>query len=205
MAGLLAMILALAATVESFGVSESQAAPTTTTNLQQSYDITATLNYGASRLRAVERITLTNRAWHEIDHVNLSILPRAFGYFELTGPISIGPKDVQKRWTTRTNLRVGLGRRLQPGQTLTMRIPFKLTVGSSGGAFTARPSRDRGVISFGQWFPILSRVHDSYGIGDPQVTRTAHRIRLELTTTTALPRHAVACAGLRDAPQGSGR
>jgi hypothetical protein len=205
MAGLLAMTLALATTLGGLVAVDSQASPSTTTNLAQSYDITATLNYGAGRLRAVERITLTNRAWHEIDHINLSILPRAFGYFELTGPISIGPKDVQKRWTTRTNLRVGLGRRLQPGETLTMRIPFKLTVGSSGGAFTARTSRDRGVISFGEWFPILSRVHDSYGVGDPQVTRTADQIRLELTTTTALPRHAVACAGLRSAPQGSGR
>ena len=30
--------------------------------------------------------------------------------------------------------------------------------------------------------------HDVYGLGDPQITYTADAIRLELTTTTALPR-----------------
>ena len=50
--------------------AEAQAA--TTTHLKQSYNIAATLNVGEGRLRAVERVTLTNRAGHSIDHVNLS-------------------------------------------------------------------------------------------------------------------------------------
>jgi hypothetical protein len=109
------------------------------------------------------------------------------------------------RWTTRTNLRVRLGRWLSPGQSVSLRVPFRLTVGSSGGAFTARTSRDRGVLSFGEWFPILSRVHDSYGVGDPQVTRTADVISLTLTTTRPLPRNAVACPGRQHAPGTRGR
>lgn len=211
MAALLGMIVAMLAALEGAAASATvdaatQRSPATTVKLEQSYGITATLDVAAGRLRAVERVTLTNRSSHEIDHVNLSVLPRAFGYFAFTGSVSvIGDGEVAKRWTTGTNLRVSLGRWLKPGQTLTLRIPFKLTVGSSGGAFTARTSRDRGVISFGEWFPILSRVHDSYGVGDPQVTRTAQRIRLELTTTTRLPRSAVACPGLRSAPEVAGR
>ncbi|HEX6474090.1 MAG TPA: hypothetical protein VF114_03265, partial [Candidatus Limnocylindria bacterium] len=87
----------------------------------------------------------------------------------------------------------------------TIRVPFRLTVDSSGGAFTARTSRDRGVISLGEWFPILSRPHDSYGVGDPQVTHTADEVRLDLTTTTRLPTNTVACPGLTQAPQSRGR
>ena len=52
------------------------------------------------------------------------------------------------------------------------------------------------MLSFGQWFPILSTEHDVYGLGDPQVSFTADVIRLELTTTSALGRNAVACPGL---------
>ena len=60
----------------------------------------------------------------------------------------------------------------------------------------ARTSAENGVLSFGQWFPIVSTEHEVYGIGDPQISYTAESVRLELTTTTALPRDAVACPGL---------
>ena len=205
MAALLGMIVALAAVFEGTTAGEPARQPTTTTNLRQSYNLAARLNVANGRLRVVERVTLTNRSPREIDHVNLSVLPRAFGYFGFTGAVSIGGQAVGKRWTTGTNLRVSLGRWLQPGQSLTLRVPFRLSVGSSGGAFTARTSRDRGVLSLGEWFPILSRVHDSYAVGDPQVTRTARQIRLELTTTTRQRRNAVACPGLRHAPAVRGR
>ena len=205
MAGLLAMVVAFAVTVHAAPMLAAPTRPATTTNLRQSYQLTATLDVAAGRIRVIEQVTITNRALHPIDHVNLSILPRAFGYFALTGPVRVGGESATTRWTTRTNLRVALGRWLGTGQSLSMRVPFRLTVGSSGGAFTARTSRDRGVISFGEWFPILSRPHDSYGVGDPQVTRTADQIRLDLTTTTRQRRHTIACPGLRQAPEIRGR
>ena len=205
MAPLLAIAFAFAVTVEGFSAPVPQRTPATTLNLEQRYGISANLDVGAGRLRAVERITLTNRASFAIDHVNLSVLPRAFGYFAFTGRVTVGGEAVSTSWTTGTNLRVKLGRWLDKGESATIRIPFRLVIGSSGGAFTARLSRDRGVISFGQWFPIISTVHDSYGIGDPQVTRTAEQIRLELTTSSRLPRNAVACPGRRVAPEVSGR
>ena len=49
----------------------------------------------------------------------------------------------------------------------------------------ARTSAENGVLSFGQWFPIVSTEHDVYGLGDPQISFTAETIRLELTTTSA--------------------
>jgi hypothetical protein len=204
MAGLLATLVAFAVVVHG-APAAAPTAPATTTHLGQAYQLTATLDVAAGRIRVTERVTLTNRAAHPIDHVNLSILPRAFGYFALTGQVRAGGEPTATRWTTCSNLRVSLGRWLDPGQTLSIRIPFKLTVGSSGGAFTARTSRDRGVISFGEWFPILSRPHDSYGVGDPQVTRTADQIRLDLVTRERHPRNTVACPGLVQAPETRGR
>ena len=205
MARLLATLVAFAATVHAPPAAAAPITSATTMHVSQAYQLTATLDVAAGRIRVTERITVTNRAARAIDHLNLSVLPRAFGYFALTGQVRVAGEPAATRWTTRTNLRVSLGRWLDPGQTLSIRVPFKLTVGSSGGAFTARTSRDRGVISFGEWFPILSRPHDSYAVGDPQVTHTADRIRLDLTTTERQPRNALACPGLESAPDVRGR
>ena len=78
------------------------------------------------------------------------------------------------------------------------------SIARSPDAFGARTSAENGVLSFGQWFPIVSTEHEVYGIGDPQISYTAESVRFELTTTTALPRDAVACPGLVEAPEVSG-
>jgi hypothetical protein len=144
--------------------------PVTTTQVVQRYAISATLDVGAGALDAVETLTVTNQAGLAIDHLNLSVLPRAFGYVTLGDSLTVDGEPARAAWTTGTNLRLDLGRRLRPGETAVIELPFRLVVGSSGGAFTARLSRDRGVLSFGQWFPILSIEHDSYAVGDPQLT-----------------------------------
>ena len=149
MAGLLAIVVAFGVAVQAAPSPVAPSKPATTTQLGQAYQLTATLDVAAGRIRVLERVTITNRAPYAIDHVNLSVLPRAFGYFAFTGQVRAAGAVVPTRWTTRTNLRVSLGRRLGHGQSLTISVPFRLTVGSSGGAFTARTSRDRGVISFG--------------------------------------------------------
>ena len=176
----------------------------TTVQVEQHYAISAILDVAAGTLEAVETLTLTNRAYRSIDHLNLSVIPRALGYLVMDEAVTVDGEEVATEWTTTTNLRVLLPERLAPNATAEIRIPFHLAVGSSGGAFSARLSRDNGVISLGEWFPILSRPHDSYGVGDPQVSYNAERIRLDLTTTSPLGRHAVACPGLTIAPATTG-
>lgn len=180
------------------------AADATTVQVTQRYAISATLDVAAGTLNAVETLTLTNRAYRSIDHLNLSVIPRALGYLAMEDAVTVDGEPVATQWTTTTNLRVLLPERLAPNATADIRIPFRLVVGASGGAFSARLSRDNGVLSFGEWFPILSRPHDSHGVGDPQVSYNAERIRLDLTTTSPLGRHAVACPGLKVAPATSG-
>ncbi|HET7685314.1 MAG TPA: hypothetical protein VFM19_02790 [Candidatus Limnocylindria bacterium] len=189
--GATALILLLPAPVEAAGA---------TMRLDAAYHITATLDVGTGRLDAVEVATLTNRSGRDVEWLNLAVLPRAFDYVALDDPVTVDGAPVSVEWTTETNLRVPLPGGMEPDATIEVRVPFTLTVGNSGGAFTARTSRENGVISFGQWFPIVSREHGSHGVGDPQVTATAERVTLDLTTTVAQPRDAVACPGLVEAP-----
>ena len=177
------------------------ASAATTTKVTQRYSITATLDVASGELDAIETLRLTNRSGIAIDHINLSVIPRALGYLTLDQPITVDGDEASAEWTTTTNLRVSLAEMLRPNDTAVLDIPFRMAVGSSRGAFTARLSRDNGVLSFGEWFPILSREHDSYGVGDPQVSYTAESVRLDLRTTTPLARDAVACPGLVSAPE----
>ncbi len=175
----------------------------TTTRLTQRYELAATLDVAAGRLDAVATIELTNRSATAIDHVNLSVVPRALGYLSMDAPVTVDGADVPTEWTTTINLRVPLDE-LAPRGTATLRVPFRLDVARSPDAFTARTSRESGVLSFGQWFPIVSTEHDVYGLGDPQISYSAETIRLELTTTAPLARDAVACPGLETAPATTG-
>ena len=176
----------------------------TTTNLGQRYEIAATLDLQAGTLDAVLTLSLTNRASVEIDHLNLSVIPRALGYLAMEEPITAGDVEVATSWTTSTNLRVALAEPLPSRGRVVLRVPFQLTIGTSAAPFTARLSRENGVVSLGGWFPILSREHDVYGVGDPQVSFNADLIRVDLTTTAPLPRDAVACPGLVSAPDTTG-
>ena len=175
----------------------------TTTQLDQIYGITATLDVGAGRLDAVEELEITNRSAAAIDHVNLSVVPRALGFLTMNDPITVDGDEVVGEWTTTINLRLPLPD-LARGDTASVRVPFRLDLARAPDAFTARTSADAGVLSFGQWFPIVSTEHDVYGLGDPQISFTADEIRLDLTTTAPQPRDAVACPGLESAPEAQG-
>ena len=184
-------------------LAPSPIAAATSTNFSQRYEIVATLDVAAGRLDAVETLTVTNRSSLTLDHLNLSVVPRALGYLSMPEPITVDGAEVDATWTTGINLQVALPD-LPPRASAILRIPFTLQIGRSPDAFTARTSAENGVLSFGQWFPIVSTEHDVYGLGDPQLSFTAEVIRLELTTTTSLGRNAVACPGLREAPGSSG-
>jgi hypothetical protein len=173
------------------------ASAATTTRLDQTYAIAATLDVDTGRLDAIEELEITNRAAAAIDHVNLSVVPRALGYLTL-GEVTVDGEPAATEWTTGINLRVDLDDLGRDASAL-VRLPFVLEVGRSPDAFAARTSRDNGVLSFGQWFPIVSTEHDVYGIGDPQISFTADTIRLDLVATAELAPDAVACPGLVEA------
>jgi hypothetical protein len=196
----LAALVALGASAVPAG---QLAAAATTTSLSQRYEIMATLDVAAGRLDAVEQLQITNRSSRAIDHVNLSVVPRALGYLEMGDTVTVDGRAVDVEWTTGINLRVPLDE-LAGGESTKIGLAFALNVGRSADAFSARLSNENGVLSFGQWFPIVSTEHEVYGLGDPQISFTADTIRLELETTTPLGRDAVACPGLVSAPDATG-
>jgi hypothetical protein len=196
LAGALATMVALLGSAPVAAVREE--------HVGQRYHITATLDVAAARLDAVAELTLTNRGTGPMEHVDLSLVPRALGWLvDDALAVTVGGEPAAAEWTTGINLRVPLGG-LRVGDTTVLRVPFALAVGRAPDAFSARTSADNGVLSFGQWYPIVSTEHDVYGLGDPQISFTAASVRLELTTTTPLPRNAVACAGLVEAPAARG-
>jgi hypothetical protein len=171
--------------------------------IDQRYEITATLDVASGRLDAVTQIDLTNRSRWPMREVHLSLVPRALGFASLEDPVLVDGEPVATQWTTSISLRVPLDD-LAPGGSARVSVSFGLEIGLAPPAFTARTSRENDVVSLGQWFPVVSTEHEVHGLGDSQITFTAERIRLELTTTTPLPRDAVACPGLVAAPDSTG-
>jgi hypothetical protein len=166
-------------------------------SIAQSYTLAATLDVEDGAVTAVERLTVGNRSRSSIDALDLSVLPRAIGAYRADGPVTVNGRRAATRWTTGTNLRVSVRPALEPGRSVTVTIPFSLALTDLEGSFGARMSHTGGILNLGDWFPILSTVHDAYGVGDPQVTWAADRIRLELTLPPEVDPDQVAASGRR--------
>lgn len=166
-----------------------------TTVAAQRYTFRSTLDYASGELITDQTLEWTNRGESAVTQLDLSVLPQALGILTL-GSITADGQPASSTWTTSTNLRVTLPVPLQPNETTRLEIPFTLDV-TGGTGFRGRIARQNGVLNFGSWFPIWSREHDIYGIGDPQVSHSADLMRLELTSTTDLGADAVVSSGRR--------
>ena len=166
-------------------------------SIAQSYTLTAALDVENGTVAAVERLTIRNRSRAPIDAVDLSVLPRAIGAYRSDGPVTVAGHGATTRWTTGTNLRVTVRPALDPGRSATITVPFRLALRGGEGSFGSRMSHTGGIVNLGDWFPILSTVHDAHGVGDPQVTWAADRIRLELTLPPEVDPDQVAASGAR--------
>ena len=166
-------------------------------SISQSCTLTATLDVEHGTVVAVERLTVRNRSRSRIDALDLSVLPRAIGAYRADGPVTVAGQRAATRWTTGTNLRVTVRPALAPGRAATVTIPFRLSLADGDGSFGARMGLTGGVLNLGDWYPVLSTVHDAHGVGDPQVTWAADRIRLELTLPDSVDPDQVAASGER--------
>jgi hypothetical protein len=166
-------------------------------SIDQSYVLAVVPDLDRGVVEAVERLTIRNRSRSGIDALDLSVLPRALGAYRADGPVTVAGRPAATRWTTGTNLRVTVRPALQPGRTTTVTIPFRLVLGAGTGSFGARMGRTDGILNLGDWFPILSTVHDAHGVGDPQVTWAADRIRIEVTVPDDVDPDQVAASGTR--------
>jgi hypothetical protein len=151
--------------------------------LRTSYVLRAHLDFSRGTIAATERIDVTNRSGSAIDRLDLSVLPRAFGELSSISDLSVDGKGVSGRWTNSSNLRLRLGRTVQPGQRFTVRLRFEVVAsGRIGTSLEGRLSKANGIMQVSHWFPIVSDGHGVRYPGDSQYTLTAARIRLDLTT-----------------------
>ncbi len=154
--------------------------------LNTSYVLKSSLNYSTGTISTAETIDVTNVSGDVITKINLSVMPRAFGELTSIGSFLVDGRGVTARWTNNANLELQLGRVVYHGQST--RISLKFTVRASGVIGTSlegRLSKANGIMQVSHWFPIASDGHAARYPGDSQYTRTAGRIRLELTTESS--------------------
>ena len=163
---------------------------------RQTYMLVATLDYSAARLDVVETLRWTNLAAAQVSAINLSVIPAHAHAFELTGAVTADGVQVEARFEHYdTNLQVTFSRAVAPGQTVEIVVPFRLVVRANIGALGGRISNERGVLQFGDWFPVWSTVHGFNEVGDSQATWNAETIVLDLTSTHAMHQSAIASTG----------
>lgn len=159
------------------------------TKLRTAYVLKTKLDFGAGTITATETISITNRAGKRISKVNLSVMPRAFGELTSMGRVTVDGVHVPTRWTNNANLEVGLGRNVAHGEKVKVKLAFALRASSRiGTSLEARFSKANGIMQVSHWFPIVSTGHPMRYPGDSQHTRTAAKIRLELTTESSAVR-----------------
>jgi peptidase M1-like protein len=154
-----------------------------TMRLQTSYLLKASLTYATGTIVVNERITIKNTSGSSISKLNLSVMPRAFGELVSIGSYRVDDNAATARWTNNSNLELQLGRNLANGSSAVVRLAFTVRASSVvGTSLQGRLSKANGIMQVSHWFPIISDGHAARYPGDSQYTRTASKIRLELTT-----------------------
>jgi hypothetical protein len=182
----LALLLALGA----FGVSSAPgvASPTTAATpasfrVEPSYVLTSSLNYGTGTISTSEKITIRNWSGVSISSINLAVMPRAFGELVSLSDLQLDGKPVSGTWTNSSNLRVDFGRSVAPDTRAVLTLKFVVRAnGTIGTSLEGRLSKANGIMQVAHWFPIVSDGHGTRYPGDSQTTRTARKIRAEITT-----------------------
>jgi hypothetical protein len=185
----LALLLAFAGLLTTAGLNPGNRAAAAlpaipaSMRVETSYLLKASLNYGAGTIAAWERISIRNVTTSVIRTINLSVLPRAFGELVSLSGLAVDGRAVSGTWTNNSNLLVSLGRDVAPGGSavLTLRFSVRAT-GVIGTSLEGRLSKANGIMQVSHWFPIVSDGHGMRYPGDSQSTRTARKIRLEVTT-----------------------
>jgi hypothetical protein len=164
--------------------------------LQTTYLLKASLSYATGTIAATERITIKNISGSAISKLNLSVMPRAFGELSSIGSFTVDGQAVSAAWTNNANLELQLGRNLADDASAVVRLAFKVRASSVvGTSLQGRLSKINGIMQVSHWFPIISDGHPARYPGDSQYTRTAAKIRLELTTDSDSVR--IAAPGVR--------
>ena len=195
----LAVLIALGA----FGLSgapgiapAAAAAAPASSRVLTSYLLRSSLSYATGTITTSETITIRNTTAESITSTNLSVMPRAFGELVSLSKLRLNDVAVTGTWTNTSNLRVDFGRSLAPDATAKLTLSFVVKANSTiGTSLEGRLSKANGIMQVAHWFPIVSDGHTTRYPGDAQSTRTARKIRAEITTDSTSVR--IAAPGRR--------
>jgi hypothetical protein len=148
--------------------------------LETRYLLQTDVAFDAGSATVRETIDLVNRSGAPIDHVDLAVLPRAFGEFRLRS-VSVDGRPADASFPVMASMQVPLGRNLAVGDRARIVVVFVLAPSDdTSSSLQVRLSKAEGIMRFGHWFPIVSDGHDLRWPGDAQFTAAAVSMRLEL-------------------------
>ena len=154
--------------------------------VEPSYHLVSALNYGTGTISTSEKITIRNWSGVSISSINLAVMPRAFGELVSLSDLRLDGKPVSGTWTNSSNLHVDFGRSVAPDTRAVLTLSFVVRAnGTIGTSLEGRLSKANGIMQVGHWFPIVSDGHGTRYPGDSQSTRTARKIRAEITTDSS--------------------
>jgi hypothetical protein len=169
--------------------------------VETSYLLRSSLSYATGTISTSERITIRNTSGTGISSINLAVMPRAFNELVSLTNVRLDGTAVSTSWTNNANLRVSFGRTIASGVTVTLTLSFVVKAnGTIGTSLEGRLSKANGIMQVSHWFPIVSDGHVARYPGDSQSTRTARRIRAEITTDSTSVR--IAAPGQRTSLSG---
>lgn len=141
--------------------------------LEVRYRITARVSYEAGTVRGVLDAVVTNRTDPPRDHLDFSVLARAFGEMTITATKRDGVA-LRPSYPNRADLRIPLDPPLGPGEKSTIRIEWRSVAKADvADSLRARFSRAGGIMQVSSWHPVLSDGHGLRYPGDSQVSGAA--------------------------------
>lgn len=128
------------------------------------------LRFAEGQLRTAETVRVVNRESCALDRLFFSVTSAQWGWFTLDR-VTVDGREVAARLDG-TVLPVPLGRRLAPGEGVTVALDFRLDVGTAPDGF-AGTTQAGDILRLAYWFPILSDDHQYPPFLDPPYTATA--------------------------------
>lgn len=155
--------------------------------LKTSYSFNVALDYELSTISTVQTINIKNTSGDWLSTLNLSVLPKAFGEFNL-GTVKIDGREVTPNWSNNSNLVVDFGKNIRKNDNVTVEISFvENPTNDTSTYLKSALSKANGIMQVSQWFPIISDGHPLRMPGDSQFSLVSDNFHMELTLNRSMP------------------
>jgi hypothetical protein len=177
----LLIILALAAMPLATPAAGAEGAPNSL-GLDATYDVNATVRWGARKLVVSSAATITNSTDQEVAGFTFNLVPAKIGGIVLRQVLVDGTATAAVR--DDQNVIVDLATPLQPGSETIVTIDYTATFATRSSAKRYLFEKADGVITAYRWIPWLSRRYTfkTPGFGEPLVTQVTREVSVKLTS-----------------------